>query len=117
MHAIGGDYPTGCGGNEPYTGFYEATLATGGTFLSICAADFGSNMEVLAENSAADLTSFELTDTPVEDSIEVKVDGIAVVTGWSYNYATNSVDFADGYVPEGGSTIEVDYALMGDCEG
>lgn len=117
MHAIGGDYPTGCGGNEPYTGFYEATLATGGTFLSICAADFGSSMEVLAENSAADLTSFELTDNPVEDSIEVKVDGIAVVTGWSYNYATNSVDFADGYVPEGGSTIEVDYALMGDCEG
>jgi len=117
MHAIGGDYPTGCGSNQAYTGFYEATVATGGVFLSICATDFGSHLETLAEGSAADLTSFELTDIPVPDTLEVTVNGIPTTVGWSYNSADNSIDFDEDYVPEGGSTIQVYYALYGDCDG
>ena len=72
-------------------------------------------METLAENSTADLSSFELTDIPVAETIEVRVDGVPTVQGWSYNPVDNSVDFDDGYVPEGGSTVDVDYTLMGDC--
>lgn len=117
MHAIGGDYPTGCGTNQAYTGFYEATVASGGVFLSICATDFGSHLETLAEGSAADLTSFELTDIPVPDTIEVTVNGIPTTVGWSYNNADNSIDFEESYVPEGGSTVQVYYALFGDCDG
>ena len=117
MHAIGGDYPTGCGTNQAYTGFYEATVATGGVFLSICATDFGSHLETLAEGSAADLTSFELTDIPVPDTITVTVNGIPTTVGWSYNNADNSIDFEENYVPEGGSTIQIYYALYGDCDG
>ena len=49
MHAIGGDYPSGCATAEPYTNFYEATVATDGLFLSICASDFASNLTELAE--------------------------------------------------------------------
>ena len=33
FHAIGGDYPSGCGGNDAYTGMYEASVATGGLFF------------------------------------------------------------------------------------
>ena len=117
MHAIGGDYPTGCGSNQAYTGFYEATVATGGLFLSICATDFGSHLEALAEGSAADLTSFELTDIPVPETLEVTVNGIPTTVGWSYNAVDNSIDFDEDYVPEGGSTIQVYYALYGDCDG
>ena len=116
MHAIGGDYPQGCGGNQAYTGMYEATVATGGLFLSICATDFGSHLEELAEGSTTDLTSFELSDYPVPETIEVVVNGFTTTTGWSYNAVDNSIDFEDDYVPEGGSTIEVDYALQGDCD-
>ena len=29
----------------------------------------------------------------------------------------NTIDFEEAFVPEGGSTIQVDYALYGDCEG
>lgn len=57
MHAVGGDYPSGCGDAEPYANFYEATVATGGVFLSICATDWGSHLELLAEGSTADRKS------------------------------------------------------------
>lgn len=116
FHAIGGDVPGGCNGNEPYTGYYEAVVATGGTFLSICATDWGEHLKSLAEASADTLDTFALTETPVEDTIEVFIDGVETRTGWVYLSETNSVLFADGYVPEGGSTIEISYVVLGTCD-
>ena len=72
IHAVGGDYPSGCGMNDPYTGMYEATVATGGLFWSICAQDWGTYLEELAEGSAADLSSFGLTEPPVPETIVVR---------------------------------------------
>ena len=117
MHAIAGDYPAGCGGNEPGRGWYEATVATGGLFLSICAEDWASHLEALAEGSASDLSSFELTQWPVPATVSVQIDGVPSTTGWTYNSTDNSVDFDEDHVPLGGSTIEVQYALFGDCDG
>jgi len=116
IHAVGGDYPSGCGSNQPYTGMYEATVATGGEFLSICATDWASHLTALAEASAAVLDTFGLTATPVPETLVVRVDGVTSTLGWSYEESTNSVVFDMEYIPEGGSTIEVEYALMGDCE-
>ena len=115
IHAIGGDYPSGCGGNSAYTGMYEASVATGGLFLSICATDWASQLQALAEGSAQDLTSFALTQQPVPSTIEVRIDGQSSTLGWSYNPTDNAIDFDTDYVPEGGSVIEVDYAVYGDC--
>jgi Abnormal spindle-like microcephaly-assoc'd, ASPM-SPD-2-Hydin len=115
MHAIGGDYPTGCGSASAYTGYYEATVATGGLFLSICATDWGAHLEELAEGTVSDLSSFALTETPVPDTIVVRVDGQTITSGWTYDETTNTVNFDEA--PDGGSTIEVEYALPGDCEG
>lgn len=114
-HAIAGDYPSGCATAEAGTGYYEAVSAMGGLYLSICATDWASHLESLAEVAAADLSSFELTDFPVPESIVVTVDGVTTTQGWTYNSADNAVDFDDDHIPEGGSTIEVDYALYGDC--
>jgi len=114
IHAIAGDYPSGCGGGA---GYYEAAMATGGTFLSICATDFGSHLETLAEGSAQALNSFGLSDTPVPETIVVKIDGITTTVGWSFNATDNAVEFESDYVPEGGSTIEINYAVKGGCEG
>lgn len=116
MHAIGGDYPSGCGSASAFTGFYEATVATGGLFLSICATDWGEHLEALAEGSTADLSSFALTQYPVPETIEIEVDGTTTSIGWEYNPSTNAVDFDSDYVPEGGSTIIISYALFGDCD-
>ena len=115
MHAIGGDYPSGCGSASAYTGFYEGTVATGGLFLSICATDWGSQLEALAEGSTADLSSFPLGQYPVPDTIVIEIDGTTTTRGWEYNPSTNAIDFDSDYVPEGGSTIVISYALFGDC--
>lgn len=115
IHAIAGDYPSGCGGNQPGTGWYEASVATGGLFLSICATDFGSHLEALAEGSAADLSSFELTEWPVPETIVVRLDGVTTTTGWTYMDATREVKFEESAIPEGGTTIEIEYAVAGGC--
>jgi hypothetical protein len=116
-HAISGDWPTGCGTASATNNVYELTVATGGLYLSVCATEWASHLEALVEGSVADLSSFELTQWPVPATIVVRVDGITTTTGWEYNEADNSVDFDETHVPEGGSTIEVEYALFGDCEG
>ena len=94
---------------------YEATVATGGLFLSICAQDWGTYLEELAEGSAADLSSFGLTQPPVPETIIVKVNGITTSVGWTYNDSTNSVDFDPDNIPVGGDTIDVNYAVLGNC--
>ncbi len=116
VHAVGGDYPGGCGGNQAYTGFYEATVATGGQFLSICATDWASHLSALAEASSALLDSFTLTTEPVPETITVRVDGVTHTLGWSYDADINSVIFDTDHIPEGGATVEIAYALKGDCE-
>lgn len=117
VHAIAGDYPRGCGSAEPGSGWYEATVATGGLFLSICATDWASHLEALAEGSAANLSSFELSQWPVPETIEVRLNGTRTSEGWTYNPTDNAVDFDDDHIPDGGSTIEIEYTLMGDCDG
>ena len=99
------------------TAFIEAANATAGLFLSICASDWGGQLEDLAEGAARDLSSYDLTEWPVPSTIQVEVDGITTTVGWRYDAVDNSIEFDREYVPEGGSQIVVDYVLYGDCEG
>jgi hypothetical protein len=114
-HAISGDWPSGCGSASATNNVYEATVATGGLYLSVCATDWASHLKALVDSSTLDLSSFELSDFPVPSSIEVTVDGSVQTSGWSYDAADNSVNFDDDHIPAGGSTIEVYYALYGNC--
>ncbi len=114
-HAIAGDWPSGCATAVAGTGYYESVSATGGLYLSICATDWSSHLSSIAEVAATDLSSFELTDFPVPSTIVVTVDGVVQTSGWTYDSADNAVNFDDDHIPAGGSTIEVEYALYGDC--
>lgn len=116
-HAISGDWPSGCADASATTTVYELTVATGGLYLSICATDWASHLEALVEGSTADLSSFELTQWPVPETIVVRVDGMNQTTGWVYNSVDRTVDFDETSIPEGGATIEVEYALFGNCDG
>ncbi len=116
-HAISGDWPAGCGTASATNIVYDLTVATGGLYLSVCATDWASHLESIAEVAAADLSSFELTDYPVPTTIVVSIDGVATTAGWVYNAPDNAIDFDDDHIPAGGSTIEVEYSLYGDCSG
>ena len=114
-HAIAGDYPSGCtanGGAQFGEGYYEVVSLLGGTFMSICAADWSVTMDTLARDSIA-LTSFPLSEDPIEDSIEVKVNGY-VHTGWVYDVTTNALTLDTA--PSEGSSIDITYAIWSDCE-
>ncbi|MCP4804750.1 MAG: hypothetical protein GY913_30300 [Proteobacteria bacterium] len=80
LHAVGGDYPTGCSDIAGYVRMYEATIATGGTFHSMC-EEWGETLGAeLADVSPRTLVA--LSHEPVPDSVSVIVDGTAS-TDWS----------------------------------
>ena len=113
LSAIAGDYPSGCGTADPGTGYYEAVMATGGEFLSIC-SNWSKNVEVLAQASLEGLLDFELSETPAPDSIVVKVDGATWLADWHYDAGTNSIVF-DTEVTQGAS-VEVEYGKLVECD-
>tara|TARA_Y100001970_G_scaffold293059_2_gene437474 strand:+ start:760 stop:2334 length:1575 start_codon:yes stop_codon:yes gene_type:complete len=109
-HAVAGDVPGGCtsnGGAQAGNDYYDLVNLTGGTFLSICAEDWGTPMEELARESLA-VSAFYLSDQPIEDTISVEVDG-AISSDWSYDPSINAVVFS--VIPPEGSEISVDYAV------
>ena len=113
-HAVAGDYPSGCttnGGAQFGDGYYDVVNDLGGTFMSICADDWSTTMDTLARDSMA-MVSFPLSDYPIEDSIEVQVDGVASVD-WTYDASANSITFT--VAPTDGSAIDIKYAVLADC--
>lgn len=116
MNAVAGDYPGGCSTADPGEGYYQATAATGGLFLSICSDDWGTNLEELAERSVTLRSSFRLTDPAVASTLEVSVNGARTTTGWTFNPFFNSVNFDRAHVPAGGSTVEVSYQILPQCD-
>jgi len=113
-HAVAGDYPSGCtsnGGAQFGDGYYGVVNSLGGSFLSICASDWGVAMDTLARESVMQ-SSFVLTEHAVDGTIEVMVDG-TISSDWYFDVATNSVVFST--TPPSGSKISVTYAVWS-CE-
>lgn len=112
FHAAAGDYPTGCGDADPGVGWYEASVATGGEYLSICATDWAAS---LAERliGPAPQTAFELAGFPLADTLVVTVDGEVRTSGWVYNETDGTIAFDAAPAP--GSIVEVSYAVTA-CE-
>jgi hypothetical protein len=120
-HAVVGDSPSGCSlstsswASADYgEGYIEVSALTGGSFVSICSADWGADLETLAHDSILD-SSFELSDIPFEDSIVVEVDGVPV-TAWTYNILENSINFSGSDIPASESLIEINYSIIADCD-
>ena len=114
-HAVAGDYPSGCstnGGAQFGDGYYDVVTDLGGTFMSICAADWSVTMDTLARESMA-ITSFALSGHPIEDTISVEVDG-AASTDWIYYSSSNTIVF--NTAPADESTIDITYAIWAECE-
>jgi fermentation-respiration switch protein FrsA (DUF1100 family) len=81
--------------------------------MSICATDYGLQMDTLARDSIL-RSAFELSDTPIEGSITVTVDGY-LASAWTYDATENAVYFDASAVPATASEIYIDYAVLAEC--
>lgn len=120
--AVIGDYPAGC--NFPYiphnrsiqfgAGYYDMTQRYNGSWYSICAVDWGQQMQNLA-NTVTTQRSFGINESdPIESTIIVSVNG-QTTHEWVYDLTTNSVIFNERNIPEPNQTIMIEYAVWG-CE-
>lgn len=116
--SIVGEVPYGCLTAAAGTGYYEATVATGGAFLSICSPDWGDYFQTIAAIAATGQTdTFPLSSRPDPSTIVVEVADVPTTTGWSYNSDANAIIFAEGSVPAPNSRITATYELLSDCSG
>ena len=124
IHAIAGNIPVPTCSTCASAGFGydEAVEASEGTFLDVCADDWGASLSALAESSIQDLSLFKLSQDPVEDTIEVFVDNAQRFNGGWYtghieDLGNNAVKFQDEYIPEGGAQVRIEYVVRQTCEG
>ena len=119
-YGVIGDYPSGCQyqyGNYMRTaqagiGYWDFIDHYGGNWYSICASDWGVQLQDLADEVTARKT-FELSELdPIETTIEVTING-QVTVEWTYDPTTNALTFNEGSIPEEGQTVIIDYAVWG----
>ena len=118
--AVIGDYPGGCSYQSPYGwrtvgaggGYWEMTQRYNGDWYSICAPDWGNQMQDLA-NTVTIRSTFPLDEPdPIESSIIVSVNG-QITSGWSYDSAANAIVFDENSIPEPTQTITIEYGIWG----
>jgi hypothetical protein len=120
VHGIAGDVPKGCSGGlkgaaNPSENLYDATVASGGVFLSICEKDWTATAAALA-SACMTFTGFHFGEDPAPPSIHVYVDGAEVLTGWSYDATADALVFDDASYPPAGAELRADYVLAEICE-
>jgi hypothetical protein len=114
---VGPEITENCDGAKP--GFrYEAMAdAFGGIKGSICDQDFSVIMDNLGLQVSGEMTSFQLTYSAIEDSMEVLVDDQAVdkdsSQGWTYDPQYAILYFHGDAIPPRGAQIAVEYEVAG----
>jgi hypothetical protein len=107
-------------GDGEYPGFRYTTVAqgTGGIVESICnGVDWGQSLQNLGLAVFGYKSKFFLTNTPVPGSVVVLINGVPIqgITGtgqvrWTYDPASNSVNFSPIAIPGPGSDIVIRYS-------
>ena len=103
--------------NNAWTGYYDLSVASGGTVASICSSQYDDIMDTIVNSVAGD-SGYVLSKTPQSSSISVKVNGVVVpqssTNGWQYVSASNSIVFSGSAWPAAGANIEITYKYTSD---
>ncbi|MGC6493910.1 MAG: choice-of-anchor D domain-containing protein [Myxococcota bacterium] len=116
VHAIADiNYVCGIGnGGDGPGGYLDIANASGGEVLDICNSGWSSQIASIAASAVADLNRYELQWGNVHvPSIEVMVNGQAVVKGWTWDATDNAVVFDEAL--GGGDQLEISYGLLPAC--
>lgn len=94
----------------------EVANRTGGVFQSICTPDWSRTLEELSAVAFGFKSRFFLSNQPVIDTIEVQVNGVLLpreapsgLPAWTYDLATNSINFSPAFTPVPSAEILVSY--------
>jgi hypothetical protein len=96
--------PTAGGTGDRYG---QVALKTGGEWLDVCNSDYSGLLAEVAQKAVGPQQRFPLSGTPEAGTISVWLDGTQQDSGWSYDAASNTVQFDQ--VPAAGTQIEVHY--------
>ena len=115
FHAIGGDMPYGCGTAQPFMAGYDASVATGGSFHSIC-DDMAGNLASLGEELGTSRTGsqiYTLSDVPAIDTLAIRLDGQVIET-WTYDESTNAIVLDNETSAD--LDLLVEYTVQAECD-
>ncbi len=105
-----------CAINAPHFRYLEVQERTGGVFSSICSDDWAEDLRDLSSVAFGYRSRFNLTNFPVEGTIEVIVlrGGTDPVDAqyWEYDTENNAIQFDTLAIPEAGDVIEVTYEVQ-----
>lgn len=110
-YAIIGDVPYGCTNALAGSGYWHLVQAYNTKWWSICATDWGSQMQDIA-TAIATAAAFAISHpSPKEETIEVWVNGQKREEGWSYDPNSNSIIFDGTAMPSQGDWVEISYEV------
>ena len=109
VHATEND----CGGvlSPPQIGqrYIDVTNALGGVVVDICSSDWTPGVQAVTGQTEP-YTEWELTYLPIDDTLIVFVNSVEISDlDWSYNPATNAVEFI--VIPTPGAHVEIGYIV------
>ena len=107
---------TAMAGND----YYDAAVATGGHWASICTASFDEELEYLSLVSQGMTAEYYLTYVPSSIALTtVDVNGTSesysAIDGWTWSSTTNAITFHGDAMPPASATIRVTYPFDGEC--
>ncbi len=112
---LGPAVQAGCEDTWPGHRYQTVVEHLGGFVGDICQSEYGQIMDAIGSKIVAPSTIFPLDELPVEETLEVEVDGEILerdpVSGWDYDREDNSVRFDGDYVPPFGSELEIRYEI------
>ncbi len=119
---VGPDHTT-CSTAERGSKYLEVTDQLGGIVWPICEEDYSSVLEELGLRAAGLKQEFFLSLVPVEETIQVSVEGTdgvvtpyAADTDWTYSRTRNSVTFSS-YTPLPLSVVQIEYEVLASSQG
>ena len=97
--------------------YEQAATMTGGLVEYLTNPNWINTLSQLAWLSMSWQDTFELSQVPVEETIEVELNHVPVYVGWYFDGIYNAVVFEPDYIPDTGDLITITYNLLGTCEG
>jgi hypothetical protein len=108
------DLSTCPGASNTGSRYIALAEALGGVVENICTPNWAASLELLSEKAFGPNRHFQLTAMPSDASrFGVRVDGLEVKDGWSYDESTRTLLFKPGAEPSPGATVTVTYPV--DC--